>query len=137
MSFSNCNYHILYDEENEDSRDLVSMICQIAGIEAVTAVCVTEAWETAQVQAFDLYLLDSRFPDGSGLDLCRRLRALAPLTPILIYSGDAYEADRKKGFAAGASDYLVKPYMADLAVTIRQHIEQARDTVRQSKIIYH
>jgi DNA-binding response OmpR family regulator len=58
------------------------------------------------------------------LELCRRLRAFAPLAPILFYSGNAYEADRQKGLAAGASDYLTKPYMADLAATIRQNIEQ-------------
>jgi DNA-binding response OmpR family regulator len=73
-----------------------------------------------------LYLLDSWFPDGDGLELCRRLRSFAPLAPILIYSGDSYEADKKSGLAAGATDYLTKPYIADIAVTIRQNIEQTK-----------
>ncbi len=124
MKFSNCHYRILYAEDNEDSRDLVSMTCELSGIEVITAETISDAWQTAQARHFDLYLLDSRFPDGDGLELCRRLRSFAPLAPILFYSGDAYEADKESGLAAGASDYLTKPYMADLAATIRQNIER-------------
>lgn len=86
MKFAGKRYHILYAEDNEDSRDLVSMICQLSDIEVVTASTVGDAWETAQTKHFDLYLLDSRFPDGDGLNLCRRLRRFAPLAPILFFS---------------------------------------------------
>lgn len=128
-------YRILYAENNEDSRDLVSMICELSDIKVITTKTVAEAWQLAQSERFDLYLLDSRFPDGDGLDLCRRLRSFASHTPILIYSGNAYEADKKKGFAAGANDYLTKPYMGDLAKTIRQNIEQNKKVVRQIETI--
>ncbi len=137
MEFPDRQHLVLYAEDNEDNRDLVVMICQLSGIEAITAETATEAWQTAQTQNFDLYLLDTRFRDGDGLELCRRLRSFAPHTPILIYSCNAYEADKKKGLAAGASDYLTKPYMADLAATIRQHIEQTNKSAGQTKTIYH
>ncbi len=133
MKFSNLHHRILYAEDNEDSRELVSMMCQVSGIEVITAETAAEAWRLAQSESFDLYLLDSRFPDGDGLELCRRLRAFAPLAPILIYSGDAYESDRQKGLAAGASDYLTKPYMADLAATILQNIEQTKRLVKRKQ----
>jgi DNA-binding response OmpR family regulator len=129
-------YRILYAEDNEDSRDLVSMMCELSDINVMTTKTVAETWQLAQSERFDLYLLDSRFPDGDGLELCRRLRVFAPLAPILIYSCDAYEANRQKGLAAGASDYLTKPYMADLAATIRQNIEQTNKTAFQTKTIY-
>jgi DNA-binding response OmpR family regulator len=119
-------YNILYAEDNEDCRDLVSTLCKLSGIEVVATKTVAEAWQLAQSERFNLYLLDTRLPDGDGLDLCRRLRSFAPLTPILIYSGNAYEADKKKGLAAGASDYLTKPFMGDLAETIRQHIKRTQ-----------
>lgn len=133
MNFFNRQHRVLYAEDNKDSRDLVSMICQVSGIEAVTAETIAEAWQRAQTQAFDLYLLDTRFSDGDGLELCRRLRFLAPLAPILIYSCNAYEVDRQKGLAAGASDYLTKPYMADLSVTIKRNIEQTQRPVLIAK----
>ena len=127
------HYRILYAEDNEDSRELVSMMCQLSGMEVITAETAAETWELSQSELFDLYLLDSRFPDGDGLELCRRLRVFAPLAPILFYSGNAYEADRQKGLAAGASDYLTKPYMADLAATIRQNIEQTNKSALIAK----
>ncbi len=131
MNFPN-HYRILYAEDNQDSRELVSMMCRLSNIEVVTSETVAEAWEAAQLKHFDLYLLDLRFSDGDGLELCRRLRSLAPLTPILIYSGNAFEADKKNGLAAGANDYLTKPYMGDLAETIRHNIEQTESAAYAS-----
>ena len=127
-TMKNYNRHrVLYAEDNEDSCLMVSTMCKFADIEVITTETVAGAWQLSQSEHFDLYLLDSRFPDGDGLDLCRRLRKYAPHTPILIYSGNAYESDKKNGLAAGASAYLTKPYMADLAVTIRQNIEQTEN----------
>ncbi len=96
---------------------------------------IARAWQLAQSEHFDLYLLDARFPDGNGFDLCRRLREFAPHTPILFYSGNAYEADKKNGLAAGANDYLTKPYLADLSVTILQTIEQTKKPARETETI--
>ncbi len=127
MKFSNRQRRILYAEDDEDSRELVSVQCELSGIKVVTAQTVGEAWRTAQNESFNLYLLDSRFPDGDGLDLCRRLRSFAPLSPILFYSGDAYEAHKQNGLAAGANAYLTKPYMADLAETISETIEKSEE----------
>jgi DNA-binding response OmpR family regulator len=128
MKFFNRSYRILYAEDHKDSRDLVIMTCQMSGIEVVTAETIVEAWRLAQSEPFDLYLLDSRFPDGSGLELCRRLREYVPNAPILIYSGNAFETDKQNGIAAGATDYLTKPYMGDIAAVIKQNIEQTRQT---------
>lgn len=126
------HYRVLYAEDNEDSRRMVSLMCQFADIEVVTAQTVAEAWRAAQATRFDLYLLDLRFSDGDGLELCRRLRERAPRTPILIFSGCAFETDKEKGLAAGASAYLTKPYLGDLAVTIRQNIELAKKSSRSA-----
>lgn len=128
MKFPN-RHHVLYAEDNEDSCYMVSMMCKLSGIEVVTTTTVARAWQMAQSERFDLYLLDSRFPDGDGLDLCRRLREYAPHTPILIYSAYAYEADKKNGLAAGANGYLTKPYLPNLTLTILQTIEQTKKPV--------
>lgn len=122
MNFFN-RHRVLYVEDNEDSCLMVSMMCELSGIEVVTARTVAEAWRLALSEHFDLYLLDSHFPDGDGLELCRRLRSIFAHTPILIYSGKAFETDKKNGLAAGANDYLTKPYFADIALTIRENIE--------------
>jgi DNA-binding response OmpR family regulator len=107
----------------------------ISNIEVKSANTVADAWQLAQTERFDLYLLETRLPDGNGFDLCRRLHRFAPRTPIVFYSCEAYPIDRQKGLAAGAIDYLTKPYLADLAVTIRQNIEQTKKSTRKTETI--
>ncbi len=126
---------VLYAEDNEDSCFMVTVMLKFADIEVTTARTVAESWQMAQADYFDLYLLDSRFPDGNGFSLCRRLREYAPHTPILFYSGSAYEADKQNGLAAGANDYLTKPYFDDLAETIRQTIKETIKPTRETETI--
>ena len=127
-------YRILYAENNNDGQDLVTFLCELSDIKVVTAKTTAEAWQSAQSEQFDLYLLESRFPDGDGFELCRRLKVYAPQTPVLFYSGDAYEADREKGLAAGASDYLVKPYTGELTEMIRQNIERTQSLIKPYRL---
>ena len=118
--------------DDEDTCELLSIMLGISNIEVKSAHTVADAWRSAQNESFDLYLLETRFPDGDGFDLCRRLHRFAPHTPIIFYSCDAYPIDRQKGLAAGANDYLTKPCMSDLTVIIRKHIEQAKKTLRRA-----
>jgi DNA-binding response OmpR family regulator len=75
----------------------------------------------------DLLLLDLRLPDASGLDVLREIRASAgptgrfdPALPVIVISGRSSEADRVRGFAEGADDYVVKPFhYQEVAARIR------------------
>jgi len=65
----------------------------------------------------DLLLLDLSLPDASGLDVLREIRQadgvdsrFDPELPVIVLSGRAAQADRVRGFAAGADDYLIKPF---------------------------
>jgi DNA-binding response OmpR family regulator len=119
--------------DDDETCELLSMMLGISDIEVKSANTAAEAWQLAQTESFDLYLLETRLPDGNGFDLCRRLHRFAPRTPIVFYSCEAYPIDRQKGLAAGAIDYLTKPYLADLAVTIRQNIEQTKKPARKTE----
>ncbi len=110
--------HVLYADDDEDSCYMLSTLLGFSDIEVSSAHTVKEAFQLAQNAQFDLYLLDSRFPDGDGFELCQKLRQFAPQKPIVFYSGDAYESDIQKGLAAGASKYLVKPDSETVASTI-------------------
>jgi CheY-like chemotaxis protein len=70
---------------------------------------IGEAMELARREHFDLYILDNLFPDGTGLELCRQIRELRPQTPIIFYSGAAFESDKEEGLCAGAQAYIAKP----------------------------
>lgn len=117
---------VLYAEDNEDASEMMSCLLGFSGIKTTSAKTINEAWLLAQSEKFDLFLLDSQFPDGDGLDLCRRLHELDPLMPILFYSGNAYETDKQKGLAAGANVYLVKPDSENVASTIQQLVGNSK-----------
>jgi Response regulators consisting of a CheY-like receiver domain and a winged-helix DNA-binding domain len=101
--------HILFVEDNLDTQEIVSMFLQIEGYRVTSAHTAAEALRLVRTQAFDLYLLDNRLPDESGIALCQQLRESDPHTPIIFYSALAYETDKQQALAAGAQGYLTKP----------------------------
>jgi CheY-like chemotaxis protein len=100
---------ILCTEDDLDTRDLLRMLLEVEGFEVVCAENSTQAMSLAMAEKFDLYLLDNWMPDMAGDDLCRNLREFDPKTPILFYSGAAFESDKARAMAAGAQGYIVKP----------------------------
>ena len=101
--------HILYIEDHADTRELVELVLRQRNYEVTSSESVAAAVKLAFENKFDLYLLDSWLPDGSGLDLCRKIREFDTRTPILFYSAAAYEVDRELALNCGAQAYLTKP----------------------------
>lgn len=120
---------VLYAEDNEDSGLMLSTLLGFSGIDVSVARTVKEAVRSAESSHFDLFLLDSRFPDGSGFDLCRRLREVNSEIPVVFYTGDAGPSDKQKGMIAGAQAYLVKPEVDSVASTIFQCLGTLSQTV--------
>ena len=100
---------VLYIEDDKDTRELVTLLLEQSGYELVAAENYEEALLLARTNRFDRYLIDHRMSGGSGIDLCKKLREFNPFTPVLFYSGAAYETDKQQAFVAGAQAYLVKP----------------------------
>jgi DNA-binding response OmpR family regulator len=94
-------------------------------IEAQAVGTAAQALSLMQEERFDLFLLDARLPDLDGFELCRRMRTFDPHTPILFFSGAAYEADKKRGIEAGANAYVIKPDIAGLVGSVKQFIVDA------------
>lgn len=68
----------------------------------------------------DVVVLDRGLPDGDGLELCRAMRARGQMVPVLMLTARATLDDRLDGFAAGADDYLPKPFaFAELLARVR------------------
>lgn len=111
---------ILYVDDNEDSAEMFKLILSGPDFEVEIALSIAEAIERAKSESFDLYVLDKRLPDGSGLELCTRLNALTPGVPCIFYTGDAYEVQRREAVAAGATAYVPKPDIERLIETVHQ-----------------
>lgn len=92
----------------------------------VTASSMGNALDLIKHEKFDLYILDKRLPDGSGLDLCRRLNEVTPDVPVIFYSGDAYELHRQEGICAGADAYVAKPNIDELVDTVQELLAEAQ-----------
>ena len=115
-------FRILYVARNEDDYVLLSTMFNFPNVNITLAETAAEALRKIRREHFDLYLLETRLPDGDGFELCKLMRDFNPETPIIFYSGDAGEVHRQKGLAVGANAYLAKPYLDSLAVTLNKFI---------------
>lgn len=113
---------VLFIEDDADTRDLVSFVLTRENFDVVLATDSEEALLAAGAMSFELYLIDNWLPGESGVDLCKRLREFDRSTPILFYSGAAYEQDKRAAFAAGAQGYLIKPMQIDALVEEVSHL---------------
>ena len=117
---------ILYCEDDLDSRELIRFLFSCNGYEIVCAADGVEALRLAQNDKFDLFLLDNWMPSMAGLELTQHIRTFNQTTPILFYSGAAYDADMKAALKAGAQAYLTKPEDLD------RLLNEARRLMNQS-----
>jgi len=101
---------------------MLSTLLKISRIEAKAVGTAAQALSLMQEERFDLYLLEAWLPDVDGFELCRRMRNFDQHTPILFFSGAAYDADRKKGIQAGANAYVIKPDVDSLVGSITQFV---------------
>jgi DNA-binding response OmpR family regulator len=87
------------------------------GFEVVCAEAARPALELVERARPDLVLLDTALPDGSGFEVCGRLRAGEPGrtwnrdVPVILVSVRAEAVDRVRGFARGCDDYLARPFV--------------------------
>ena len=118
---------ILCTEDDADTRDLIDYVLTEYGYEVICTHNTDEAIDLAKSQHFDLYLVDNWMPELSGTALTERLREFDIKTPVLFYSGAAYEADKEAARLSGAQGYLVKPADGDhLIAEVVRLIAQAK-----------
>lgn len=117
---SNPRPRVLCVDDDEDTRIMLVTLLRFESFEAKAVGTAPQALSLAQAEHFDLYTLDAWLPEVNGFELCRRMRAVDPHIPILFFSGAAYEADKQKGFEAGADAYVTKPDIYELVESIKQ-----------------
>ena len=79
---------------------------------------------------YDLYVLDKRLPDGTGVELCEKLLVITPDVPCIFYTGDAYEIHRREAFAAGATAFVAKPDVEGLINAVHELLATVRHSER-------
>ena len=115
---------ILCVDDHEDTSEMLGLLLSNEDYEVVTALTGEEALKMAKASDFDLYILDKNLPDGSGLELCRKLTEATPDVLCLFYTGDAYDVHRLEAIEAGADAYVAKPDIDGLIEGIRKLLSQ-------------
>jgi DNA-binding response OmpR family regulator len=111
---------VLVVDDHDALLDLVARTLERDGHRVRVAHTVNEAALAMAELRFDVIVLDVALPDGSGLELCRRARADAHETPILLLTAHSAVRQRVKGLDAGADDFLGKPFApAELRARVR------------------
>jgi DNA-binding response OmpR family regulator len=103
---------ILCVDDDTDTCELLHFL--LDEYEFVPVHSVEKAFGLIESRRFDLYIFDNWLTDGSGIELCRKVRALGIETPIIFVSGAAQTQDVEEALASGANKYLTKPCEPDL-----------------------
>jgi len=83
----------------------------------------------AEVNDYDLILLDVMLPKKNGISVCREIRARGVVTPVLMLTARDSVEDRVRGLDAGADDYLVKPFaFEELLARVRALLRRRADS---------
>ena len=132
---TNPKLRVLYCEDDADTREMMRFALEANGFEAVCPDNPVDGLRLAKEQQFDAYVLDSRLPKIPGTDLCKQIREFDSHTPVIFFSGAAYEEDKKKALAAGAQVYITKPAAIDDVIrAIRNAITLVRGYYEIAKL---
>ncbi|MFX1605378.1 MAG: response regulator transcription factor [Promethearchaeota archaeon] len=119
------NKKILVVDDEQTTTVLAKTFLEKHGFEVVIASDGEEALELAERQVPDLILLDVMLPTIDGFEVCKKLKDNATFknTPILMFTAKGLSSDVEKGEAAGADEYIIKPFSGKaLVATIRKHL---------------
>ena len=103
---------ILIIEDEPDIRKNLEYNLSREGYSVLTAASIAEAEQLIYSNNLSLILLDLMLPDGSGLDLCKKMKSDPDVQnlPIIILTAKDDEVDKVVGFELGADDYVTKPF---------------------------
>lgn len=109
-------YKLLIIEDDTTMYKVLTRMFTSEKYDVKRAATLEDGFTTCLKELPDLVLLDVNLPDGSGLDMCRKMKDTQQIKhiPIIIMTGDATSVESKmQGLEAGAEDYVLKPFIAD------------------------
>jgi two-component system capsular synthesis sensor histidine kinase RcsC len=112
---------ILYVEDNPDSIQPVKRIANHEGYELYTADTVKAGISIMQNHSPTLVLLDMQLPDGTAVDFTRQVREQGSTCPIVVITGYTIQKERDACFAAGCTDFLIKPVEVHTFIELFRH----------------
>jgi DNA-binding response OmpR family regulator len=105
--------HVLLVEDHDDTRSLFAFVIGECGYTVTSCGTMADATRLIINEEFDLFVVDSRLSDGTGLQLCLWIRQIDATTPIVFCSTEGHAKQALQALAAGAQVYLMKPFELD------------------------
>jgi CheY-like chemotaxis protein len=115
---------ILVVDDHDDTLRSMKLLLTRLGYEVLAAENMTDALQIAEHQHFDFLLSDIGLPDGSGLELLKRIRSIREV-PALALSGFGMDEDIERSRDAGFVDHLTKPVSLDRLQAAIAELESA------------
>ena len=133
---------ILIVEDDVPTRTFLADNLTADGYDLLVAGTVREALRTLEYHRVGLAVIDLGLPDGSGLELLRKVREsggagtrLDPRLPLIVLSGHAGETDRVRGLERGADDFLPKPFSYnELRLRIAALLRRAQERPSEGRL---
>ena len=123
---------ILVVDDDPEIRKLLARYIESQGFRVLLAANCRELNDKLASHHIDLIVLDVMLPDGSGLDVCRDLRARRASVPIILLTALKEDVDRIIGLEIGADDYLGKPFNPrELIARVRAVLRRRAETLPQ------
>jgi len=121
---------ILVVDDDPEIRKLLARYIESQGFRVLLAATCRELNDKLATHHVDLIVLDVMLPDGSGLDVCRDLRARRANVPIILLTALKEDVDRIIGLEIGADDYLGKPFNPrELIARVRAVLRRRAETL--------
>jgi len=133
---------ILIVEDDVPTRTFLADNLTADGYDLLVAGTLRDALRTLEYHRVDLAVVDLGLPDGSGLELLRRVREsggpgarLDARLPMVVLSGRAGETDRVRGFERGCDDFLPKPFSyGELRLRLAALLRRARERPLEGRL---
>jgi DNA-binding response OmpR family regulator len=134
-------------EDDDPTRELLCDHLTADRYRALPAPSASDALRLCGYSQPDLMVLDLGLPDAPGIEVLRQIRRAEGVTdrfdpelPVIVLSGRTGEADRVRGFEAGADDYLMKPFhypelLARVAAVLRRRAGRRTGPVRVGELV--
>ena len=133
---------ILIVEDDDPTRTFLADNLTADGYDLLVAGTLAEALRTLEYHHVDLAVVDLGLPDGSGLELLRKVREsggpgarLDRRMPLLVLSRHAGETDRVRGLERGADDFLSKPFSySELRLRVAALLRRTRERPSEGRL---
>lgn len=126
---------VLIVEDDAHIAELLRMHLRDEGYAVEHAADGAQGMRMLESGAWDALVLDLMLPGVDGLEICRRARAMARYTPIIITSARSSEVHRIVGLELGADDYLAKPFsMLELVARVKALLRRVDALARHARI---